>query len=200
MPLTLAGMRTEFYARGFDYLSDGGPGLVRTNRWLNDAYHQINEQYPWPYLEAVVAGVAPLTVTDLGEVVTVLTDGRVLAARSQRELAIEYGDLAATTGTPNCYYVTGGNTINTYPGGGTVTVIYQRFAPDLVNDLDEPLVPDRFRPAIIEYAVATALRDDESPSAQVARQAGDEIVGLMRDWAAKLEPRVTYVHLVGDDC
>lgn len=200
MPLTLASLRTEFWARGFDYLSDGGAGTIRTNRWLNDAYHQINEQYPWPYLEAVTTGTAPLVISDIGDVTTVVCGGRALPRRSQTELTLEYGDLSAPTGEAQCYYIVGGTTVQTLPAGGQVTVAYQRFAADMVADNDEPVMPDRFRPAIIEYAVATAMRDDESPSAQVARQAGDEIVALMRDWAARLEPRATFVPLVGDDC
>jgi hypothetical protein len=160
MALTFAALREELFARGFEYLDDGAGGLVRAKRFINDAMHAIDDLEDWPYLNASTTGTTPLTISDLGKIESV-SDRSGLVSLSQRgrgELVDQYATLA-TTGVAGEFYVTGGDTINVYPvnAGTTLTVTYQKVAPDLVNDSDTPLMPDRFRYAIVEYAVATAL-------------------------------------------
>lgn len=185
MALTLSTLLTEFYARGFDYLNDGGAGVTRATRWINDAMHAIDEIDRWPYLEATASGAAPLSVTDLGEIETVVdtTTNTVLEYMS-REAVVDYYTDPSATGTPSVYYVTGGNTVAVYPTrtSGSITVRYFKTGPDLSSGSDAPLMPDRFRMAIVEYAVAAALRDKSNyQEAAAASQAGDLIVARMRD-------------------
>jgi hypothetical protein len=202
MALDFVGLREEFFARGFEYLDDNASGLVRAKRWINDAMHMIDEMEDWPYLQASTTGTAPLTISDLRKVESVSDAANFvrLRRRSRGELADTYADLT-TTGSPSEYYVTGGTTINVYPANTstTLTVTYWKFGSDLTNDTDTPLMPDRFRYAIVEYAVATALRDDESQDSLAAQQAGDVIVDRMRQWSGFLEPSASFVPLIGDD-
>jgi hypothetical protein len=37
----LSVLRTEFWARGFDYLSEDAAGIARTDRWLNQSHFSI---------------------------------------------------------------------------------------------------------------------------------------------------------------
>lgn len=198
---TFREMLTEFYARGFDYLDDSSAGEVRAKRWLNDAMHDIDEAYRWPYLEATATGAAPLTVSDLGHVRSVVTAaGYPLMERSVGEIIDWYGSLT-TTGSPQFFYVSAGTVVNVFPVATTdVQVLYWKVQPDMSADSDEPLIPARFRGAIVEYAVAAALRDDQSPDWQMAQQEGDRIVARMRDWAVSVAPQRTVVPALGEDC
>lgn len=203
MALTFTALQTEFYARGFDYLNDGSTGATRAKRFINDAMHAINEMEDWPYLQTSTTGTAPLTVTDLRKIEGVydVTNRIALTRRSRGEMADVFVDLT-TTGQPTEYYVSAGTTINVYPANTstTLTVYYWKFESDLSNASDTPGMPDRFRYAIVEYAVAAALRDDESQDALMAQTAGDAIIDRMRSWASFIEPRSSFVPLVGDDC
>lgn len=203
MALAFADLRTEFFARGFDYLNDGAGGLVRAKRFINDAMHAIDDLEPWPYLTASTTNAAPFAIADLDRIEAVIDVANLkpLVRASRGEIANTYAALT-TPGPPALYYVTDVGTINVYPTAAStsLTVTYWKFGPDLVADADAPLMPDRFRYAIVEYAVATALRDDESQDALVAQQAGDVIVDRMRSWAGLLNPLVNYITPVGDDC
>lgn len=202
MALTFVDLQTEFFARGLDYLNDSGAGVTRTKRLLNDSYHQINDLADWPYLNATTAGTSPLTIADLrrvGAVVDTTNSFNPLRQRSREELAEWVGDLT-TTGRPSEFYVTGGNTITVYPvSTATLSVTYWKTAPDMVANGDVPLIPDRYRMAIVEYAIGVALRDESPELAAQAVQSGDVIVDRMRGWANDLQPGATYVGLVGDD-
>jgi hypothetical protein len=201
MALTFADLRTELFARGLDFLNDGGAGLTRAKRMLNTSMHAIDDMERWPYLQAVATGSSPLTIADLsqvGQVVDTANDNP-LRPHSREELLHWYGDLA-NTGTATAFYITGGNVINAFPVATTsLSVLYWKTSPDMSADSDVPLMPDRFRMAIVEYAVAEALRDEVPDQAQLAAQAGDLIVQRMRNWAGDLQPIATYVPLVGDD-
>ena len=201
MALTFGGLLTEFYARGFDYLDDSASGTVRAKRWINDAYHAINELDNWPYLEATAMGAAPLTIADLRTIDSVydVTNDQVLTLRAANELVTEYGDLASL-GIPKDCWVSGGNTVNVCPVQAvSLSVRYWKVATDLVNTTDEPLIPDRFRYVLVDYAVAAAMRDSQDPDAVIAQAAGDATVAKMRAWAGMMTPDATFSPLIGDD-
>ena len=184
MAYTLSAMQTEVYSRGFNYLNDGGAGVTRVTRWLNDAMHEIDSRADWPYLNTTTTGAPPLTIVDLNTVesVTDISQLRTLQPCDRRDLREWYADLTIT-GTPWGWYLTGGNVINVFPAntGTTLTVDYYRDAPDLVNAGDTPLMPDQYRMAIVEYALVKAHLDAENEtSAQTCRQAGDLLVAQMQ--------------------
>jgi hypothetical protein len=203
MALDFAALQAEVFARGPAYLNDGGAGVTQVKRWINDAMHTIDDMYDWPYLNASTTGLAPLTIADLGKIEAVAhaSTYQTLSQRSRGEMTDTYANLT-TSGLGQEFYVTGGTTINVYPAdtATTLTVTYWKVAPDLVAGGDVPLMPDRFRYAIVEYALVVAFRDESSQEAVAAQAAGDAIVARMTNWAGVLQPVATNVPLIGDDC
>ena len=182
--LTFAQLLTEFYARGFDYLNDGGAGEVRAKRWINQSYMEILEMDDWPFLQTSVQSQTPLIISDLGtiESVTNVTASRNIGFIDRRTLVEQYPDLAAT-GSPDYAYITQGTTLNTYPvGSDTILVRYLRLAGELADTDDQPEIPSRYQYAIIDYACARAYMDSDNPEmAQLARRDGDSLVQMMRE-------------------
>lgn len=183
MAYTLADMQAEVYARGFNYLNDGSTATARVTRWLNDAMHEIDGKADWPYLNTTTTGTAPLTISDLATVesVTAVDLLQTLQPADRRDLREWYANLTMT-GTPWAWYLTGGNVINVFPANTsiTLTVDYYKDAPDLSLSTDAPLMPNQYRMAIVEYALAKAHLDAENEaSAQACRQSGDLLVAQM---------------------
>lgn len=204
MALDLAGLQAEFFARGFSDLSDGGAGVVRAKRWLNDAMHEIDDMNDWPYLNTTLTGTAPLTIADLGTIETVgVADRYNLAPRDRRDLRHNYGDLA-TTGTAWAYYIVGGTTINVFPvqAGVSLTVDYWKVPVDMVANGDVPAMPDRYRMAIVDLAVERASRDrGDEAGAQAARAQGLSRLQMMEQRLMSLQHQAPqhFVEAVGDD-
>lgn len=207
MALTFTDLQTEFYARGFADLNDGGAGVVRAKRWLNDAMHEIDGQADWPYRESSTTGIAPLTVSDLGTVqaVTDTTTWRsTLQPAVKADLRRQYGDLT-TAGSPVYFYLSGTNVINVYPTSTslTLTVDYLKVGTDLSAGSDEPAMPDRFRMSIVDYAVERASRDrGDEAGARAARAQGDARIVAMANELLLIQHQGAqqYVGMVGDDC
>lgn len=182
MASTFADLQTEFFARGFEYLNDGGPGLVRAKRWLNRAKNKVDSLEDWPYMNVNLAGTSPLVLADLRTVETVYdaTNRQTLAFADRRDLRRDWGDITVP-GLPLWYFITLGTTVNPFPVQSvSLSVDYWKYSADMVNPTDQPDMPDRFRLVIVEYAVADALRDDESVDADRATAAADQIVAEMR--------------------
>lgn len=181
--MTFQEMLTEFYARGFDYLNDSGPGEVRAKRWLNQGYMDIIEADDWPFLYAETGGSAPLTISDLGTIESVwsATSKTNVAHADRRTLVEAYGDLS-TTGTPQFFYFTSPSTIATYPvSTDGLTVRYWRVPSELSAGSDTPVFPSRYHYAIVDHAVGRAYMDSDNPEmAQAARADADSLVNAMR--------------------
>lgn len=202
MAFTLSTLQTEFQARGFSDMTVAAD-LTRITRWLNDAMHAIDELYDWPYLQTTASGAAPLTVADLRKVERVIdtTNDQTLVQVARGEAADWDGDLTTTGTWPQAFYVTGGTSVAVYPTAVVqLSVLYWKFGPDLASGADAPLMPDRFRYAIVDYAVAYGCMDrGDAVGAQAASQAGDARVARMADSFGMLEPSTTYIPAVGDD-
>lgn len=203
MAFTLSTMQTEFQARGFADMTSAAD-LTRITRWLNDAMHDIDELYDWPYLQTTQSGASPLTIADLRKIERVVdtVNDQTLLQVARGEAADWDGDLTTTGSFPLSYYLVGGTTVTLYPTSTTaVQVLYWKFGPDLSAAGDAPLMPDRFRTAIVDYAVSYGCLDrgDQAGSA-AATAAGDGRVGRMADSFGILEPSTTYVPAIGDDC
>jgi hypothetical protein len=140
-------------------------------RFINDAMHAIDDIEDWPYLNASTTGTTPLTISDLGKIESVADASGLSVCRSADAASCRQYATSRPPVSVSEFYVTGGNTINVYPAthGTTLTVTYWKVAPDLVNDSDTPLMPDRFRYAIVEYALAVALRDESAQDAVAAQ-------------------------------
>lgn len=183
MALDFQALQTEFFARGFAYLNDAGAGLTRVKRWLNDSAHEIDDMELWDYRRASTTGTSPLTISDLG-VIDAVMDGanfNELAPTTLGDLESLFGEVAST-GTATFFYLNAG-AITTYPvTSGTLTVKYYRVAPDMSNNSDTPLMPDRFRMAIVERALSKAyLSQDDPEMAAVCIAESDRIVDRMRE-------------------
>ena len=103
--MTAGDMRTEVFARGFQYLNDGSTEAARVLQWVNDAVTEINEEADWPFLEATTTGNAPLALTRARNVESVVntTDGVELDWAPRRWIMDIYGTPPA--GTPKYWYV-----------------------------------------------------------------------------------------------
>lgn len=133
---------------------------VRARRWINDAMHELDSEEEWDYLFASTTGSAPLTIADLDKVESVsdVASLNTLMQIDRESLIADVVDLTST-GVAAYWYKTSTTTIAVFPvSTATLTVKYIKFAPDLSTTTDAPLLPDRWRPAIVEKACAKAYR------------------------------------------
>jgi hypothetical protein len=184
MAYNLTGLLTEFYARGFDSLNDGGAGAVRATQWINDGYHALAEEASWPWLEATTTGTPPLTISDLRQVLYVVDTAQQmrLVAGDARDV-VDVDPQVTSTGTPIMYWLDGLTTLRTYPvGSNTLSVRYIKVPADLVSGSDVPLVPERYRNLIVDLAVIRALEDKSNfAEAGALRQVTQLGVERMKD-------------------
>ena len=178
MAITLAELRTEVFSP-YSYLNDAGTQAARVDRWINQAYHELCDQAPWPFLEATSTGAAPLTISDLASVITVTdTDGVVLDPIQYDPLRRIVNAALTTAGTPGWYYVTGGTVVNAYPvPTASISVRYRKKPTDLSSAGDVPLVPDEYRDIIALGALRRAALDN---------QAWEAANGYRQEWDARL--------------
>lgn len=198
--LTLAELRTELQARGFDHLS-----TTRATYFINAAYSALCDSGNWPFLEATTTGTAPLSISDLGRIEYVIdsTSGLKLAPVDRRGLTDTQGTDLTLPGSPYLYYLTSGNTINVYPTSTTdsLTVRYWKVPTALSGDSDTPLVPNRYRLNIVNGAVAWAYRDnDELDAAAATEQVFRDEIERMRDdlMHQAAEDRPDYILITAD--
>lgn len=180
---TLSTLQTSLYRRGFDFLSADASGVAAGLGFLNAAAQEVDAQFPWPYLLTSTTGTSPLSITDLRKIITV-QDGTAgflpLDVNDYQNLANDYGDLTQT-GSPLFFYFTGQTTIATYPvSTDTLTVRYVKVGTNMVSGTDVPAMPDRFRPILVDLAVAAAYREANVPDeAGLALQEYQRKLGLM---------------------
>ena len=160
--MNLDAARTELRARGFDYLSN-----TRTDYFLNAALTEIDDAFPWPWLETTTTGTAPLTITDLKQPLYVIdtTNERELQSLEYRDLII--GDPNLTeTGAPAVWSLNGTTQIVVWPVSSvSLSVRYIKTSPVLDEAADEPLLPSRYHTVWIDRAVAEALKDSDNQQA-----------------------------------
>lgn len=166
--MTFGEAQTEFYARGFDYLSESTAGQTRAKRWINEAYKEVCAEEPWPFLETTATGAAPLAVSSVDAVLSVVdtTNNNQLKGVDRRTLVAWFTDLT-TTGTADYWYLDD-TTIRVYPvSTASLSVRYTQIPSDRSADADTFLIPTRFQRMIIDRAVIDAYWDnDEAASAK----------------------------------
>ena len=155
--MNLGTARTELLARGFDYLSTS-----RANIMLTNAKNALEDEYAWVWLEATTTGTAPLTISDLKDVLYVVdtSNQRQLTGLDARDIT-DRDAIVTTTGTPDSWWLDGETTLRTYPTSTSVqlSVRYVKFSPELASDSDTPLIPVRYHPLWIDYSVIEAYKD-----------------------------------------
>jgi len=163
----LAAARAELGDRGFDYLS-----APRMDIMLNNARNQLEDEYPWPWLETTTTGSAPLTISDLKSVLYVVDQDadQILAGVDARDV-VDRDAGVATAGTADSWWLDGTTTLRTYPvSSASLLVRYVRFSPQLTAGSDTPLIPERYHPVWIDLAVIQAYKDSDNYQAAAALQ------------------------------
>ena len=158
--MNLGTARTELLARGFDYLSSS-----RANTMLTNAKNAFEDEWSWPWLEATTTGTAPLTISDLKDVLSVVdtTNQVQLTGLDARDIT-DRDAIVTTAGSPDSWWLDGETTLRVYPTSTSVqlSVRYVKFSPELANDSDTPLIPVRYHPVWLDYAVVEAYLDSDN--------------------------------------
>ncbi len=173
--MNLGTLRTEFLARGFDFLSS-----TRANQFINDGYHGVCEweSTQWPFLETTTTGTAPLTISDLREILYVVdttTNDRLEQADS-RDI-IDMDPALSTAGTPRRYWLDGLTTLRLWQTNtsDSLSVRYIKVPTDLSSDSDTPVLPTRYHRLIVDMAEVVAYEDaSDFQNAQAKRQLLEE--------------------------
>lgn len=166
---TFGDLLGELAARGTDYLEPG-----RAERFLNRGYQMLCEEYPFDFLKkTVTAQAAPLTISDLREIVYVAdaTSNSELFELDERQVS-ELDPDSNETGTASYWYLLG-DTLYTYPTDTAASLIvrYVRVPTELSGAADEPLVPQRYRNLIVDAAYYLALKDNDEFDSAAALKA-----------------------------
>lgn len=171
---TFATLLDEFYARGFTYLDDGGDGEARAKRWINQAIAELSQLADWPFLEETGTGPAPLTISNLGRILSVVdsTSGLELYGR-EREGLIDYATDLTLAGSPSYWYLEGNSTLKVYPTSTTdqLSVRYITVPTDLSADADVSVVPKRYSNIVVDLAVCRGYKNKDAFEACAALRA-----------------------------
>lgn len=182
--MNLAQAQAEVVSRGFDYLPSD-----RITLMLNDAKNVFEDYWPWPWLQQVKRGPAPLAIVGLKHVLYVQDtdhDSELLGLHAP--MLAQNGTPLDQPGTPEYWWLSGPAgpddtvTVNVWPVQAVALeagVIAE--SPELVNSDDTPLIPARYHPIWIDLAVVSAYRDsDNFPAAgQLQATANTRLSGLV---------------------
>jgi hypothetical protein len=143
-------IREEIVASGAENISSDTGGEDRINRWIQQAYREICDFKPWPFLFDSDEGVAPLTIEELGHVQAVVD----VAARNPLEpITINQlllGDPTQTgAGKPEYWYTEDGETIKVAPASATLIRVLYRKVPAELEDGDEPIFDSDYHDLIV---------------------------------------------------
>lgn len=183
-------LKDELFARGTNYLEEDADSIARAERWLNQAYREILNLHAWPFLQDVETGSAnagEVSVPDLRKIrfVTDVSDGsnpgRQLRRVSLEDLVHDDDADLTLTGTPEWYYVDGGNIVKGYPVGGTIRAYYiKRVSP--MSGTDDPLFSEEYHNLIVDKAMIKAYIDgDNFEAAAALRQEFESGVSAMAE-------------------
>lgn len=181
--MTFKELWEEAASRGFRDMLDPAR-LPRLKQWVNEAYREIIDTAQWPFLEATKEGTAPLTIADLGHVLSV-TNKTVEAPVDflDRRTAVDLDPALDDTGTAQYWYREGETSLRAYPAdtSSTLVVRYLRVAARLTADGDVPLIPTDYLYLVVDGTVVRALRNrDNYEAAQFVRQEWGRGVAQMK--------------------
>lgn len=152
--------QTEVYARGFSFLSQDAAGQLRVQRWINQAYLNLCEMFPWPFLEDTESGSAPLAMPDMRAVLSVTnTVQRNKLRYVDRRTLTDYTSDLTIPGSPSVYYFED-QSLAVYPVNTDILdVRYLKVPVELTGNTDPFLVPSRFHDLIVDLSVLRAAKD-----------------------------------------
>ena len=178
--MTFAELKTEFFARGTDYLNEDSEGVARAERWLNQAYREILNLHSWRFLQTSATGTASagyVSIPDLRKIRFVVnTDagsspGQPLQRVSLDDLVRDGDTESSPTGTPVYYYVddSGGlPVVQSFPLGGTLKVYYIKRVGAMVGADDAPVFDEEYHNLIVDRAMIKAYVDSDNFEAAAA--------------------------------
>ncbi len=170
----------EVNARGYDYLSD-----ARLGRYVNQSYASVCNRGHWPFLLTTTTGTAPLTISDLRAVLSVVdtTLDTKLYPIDRRNLIESVSTDLTITGNPTYWYQESRTVVKVYPANTTDTLsVHYVKVPALLTGTDDHLIPEEFEDLIIDGAVIRALKDnDEYDMAATLQQFYNERLREMMD-------------------
>jgi hypothetical protein len=169
-------------ARGFDYLT-----AERGYLMLNAAKDEFEDVYEWPWLQKSVTAPTPLLLADLKLILSVRQGNSELLGLTLRQAAQGVTDLQQG-GAAEYWWIEGDDILHLYPGDGdSVTVFYIIDSPPLTTGSATPLIPARYHPMWIDYAVVEALKDSDNFSGAQALRA--DIALRMQNVITRYETR-----------
>lgn len=161
--MNLTAAITELKARGGSFLSD-----ARCTIFLNDAKNDFEDYYDWPWLEATATGTAPVTLTDLKNIlyVTDYTRGTELQGVTARDIIAQAGPNIDLTGVPNYWWLNGAYILEVFPKNTTDTlkIRYTSFTAEL-SGTDTPAIPPRHHNIWIDLAMVRVYKDSDNLAA-----------------------------------
>lgn len=177
--MTLTTATTELQARGGSYLA-----AARCTTMLNDAKNELEDFYPWPWLETTTTGTAPVTISDLKYVLYVVDTTNkceLPGVSAQWLISQETADLTQT-GDASYWYLDGLTSLKVYPVNTTasLSVRYVKYSPELSAGSDTPLFPARYTNIWIDLAMVRVYEDaDDHQAADVLRTKVQKRLGLL---------------------
>ena len=181
-------IREEIVASGAENILNAEGGEARINRWIQQAYRELCDFKPWPFLFLTKEGAAPLKVEELGHVIAVVD----VATRNPLDpLTINQvvlGDPTQTgTGSPAGWYTEDGETIKTTPSsGGKIKVLMRRKPAALAKDEDEPIFDEDYHDLIVTrvrvkvYKATDNLEAAAEMLKDYERERGEMVHALMK--------------------
>ena len=180
--MDLSAIQTELQERGFGDVTS----TTRLNYWINLAYQvDICEAEDWPFLVTTTTGTAPLAISDLRTVLSVVDSTQDLKLRPMdpSNITDDVDSDLTTVGTPWLYYVDN-LTVRVYPANTTdsLSVRYVKVPTALSAGGDTPVLPARFHYLIVDAAVRRAYRNkDNFEAASMLDGIVEEGLQKMRD-------------------
>ncbi len=176
--LTFLELIEEFRERGFD---DFSAESARVKRWVNQAYREVVDARPWPFLEGEIEDTAPVTIENLGHVLSVAdaTTKYPLDPVDRRTVVRNLDASLEGTGPPSLWYQESDETIAVYPKNTTNTIQIRFLAnpPKLEEDSDKVWVPYAYCDLIVDGAVIKGLKH---------RSAWEEVTAARTEWEREL--------------
>jgi hypothetical protein len=190
---------TELAARGYGRFSQ-----ARRFAWLNAAKNRFEDYpYDWPWLKTSASGTAPLTISDLRRVLSVVDSATKLPVdQVDADAIIEFasGDLTLA-GSPSGWYLDSDTVLSTFPvGAGSLTVRYVKFSPELATGTDAPLIPARYRMTWVDLAEVEALRygvKDGAAAAVIEQGAFRRLSEIAGVYAMQAQPAYSEMLMTG---
>lgn len=199
-------IREEVVALGAENIAKDTGGEDRINRWIQQAIRTLCDFKPWPFLFDDQEGPAPLAIADLGHVIAVsdLTHRNPIEPITLNQLLLGDPNLDGV-GNAEYWYTEDNSTIKVYPapsGGGSFRVDYRK-VPVVLEDEDEPIIPEDYQEAIISRVRVEAYKatDNFEAAAEVLkdyeRVRGEMVHALLHPNYDK-ERRITRSGRAGD--